>query len=489
MKAIQRRILAAIILLLLSQTGMGQDSSGVIPLGNNEFDFLYDRLERSSALALDRFDWQSGPYRFDQLRFTPKFLQSISSVSGEKLAVFGSLAEETRFRTHYDPTGYESYRGGLAARPAKGLFVYGDFVLDQARAVDPTYHGKKWRGLAGDVEQAFASYQTKHFDLLIGRFGSFWGVRHSLVLGPMARMDGFGYTYHLGRLSLTYRLAALDGEPPPTDSIGLFINRYWAGHRLDLHLSNRLRVGVFEAMVWGGPGRTIEPAYLNPLLSFHTFQLNRGPNDNSFVGVDFDYKPTTGLKLYGQLLIDDFQIDKKSQGDQKPNMFGVLGGFYWADLSPKWDLEAEYSRVTNRTSNQFFIWNRYLYEGHPISAALGNDYDLATVSAYRWFGDQIRGAVNLALYRQGEGQITDAWTQPWLEISGPYHEKFPSGVVEKRFTLSLGLKGHISDYLYIDATAGIDRILNRDHIADNSHAEPFVNLKLSAFAGTILGLQ
>ncbi len=468
---------------------LGQDSSGVLPLGNNEFEFLYDRLEHTNALSLDKYDQQLGPYGFDRLSSTPGFLRNIRSVRGEQLVLFGSIAEDARVRKDSIPFGYESYRGGLAARPVKNVFVYGNFVLDQRRAQDPVYSGKKWRGLAGDVEQAFINYQTGHFNLTAGRFGSFWGPRPSLVLGPSARMDGFGYTYQWGRLSLSYRLAYLDGVYPPSDSAGVIVNRYWAGHRLDVHFSDRLRIGVFEAIVWGGEGRQLELAYLNPLLSFHTFQLNRGPNDNSLVGFDFDYKPKLGLDLYGQLLIDDFQIDKKTQGDQKPNLYGLLGGFYWSNLATGWDLRGEYSKVIDRTYNQFFTWNRYLYEGHLISAALGDDYDVSSISAYRWFGDQIRSSFSLSFLRQGQGSPSDPWTTPWLDITGPYHEPFPTGVVQRTFSASFGLRGYLADFLYLDARAGIDRILNFSHIPGLDRTEPSFEVTLSLFGSRTLSLQ
>lgn len=489
MNKLRSAIIFGAFSLLFFRPGFGQDSSGVIPLGNNEFDFLYDRLERFNAMTLDKFDQQLGPYRFDRLATMPGFLSNIKNVNGEKLVIFGSIAEDARIRKDSIPFGYESYRGGLAARPVKNFFVYGNFVLDQRRAEDPTYKGKKWRGLAGDIEQAFVNFQTDHFNLMAGRFGSFWGPRHSLLLGPSARMDGLGYTYRWGRLSLTYRLAYLDGVYPPSDSAGVVVNRYWAGHRLDVHLSDRIRVGIFEAIVWGGAGRQLEFAYLNPLLSFHTFQLNRGPNDNSFVGIDFDYKPKLGLDLYGQLLIDDFQIDKKTQGDQKPNLYGVLGGFYWSNLAEGWDLSGEYSRVINRTYNQFFTWNRFLYEGHLISAALGDDYDVTSVSAYRWFGEKIRSSFNLSFSRQGEGAPSDAWTTPWLDITGPYHEAFPTGVVQRTLSASMGLKGYVTDFLYLDGHAGIEKILNFSHISWVDRTEPFVEITISLFGSKMLNLQ
>jgi len=40
------------------------------------------------------------------------------------------------------------------------------------------------------------------------------------------------------------------------------------------------------------------------------------------------------VNLFGQLVVDDWQIDNKSQGDQEPNEYGLLVGGYLADFLP-----------------------------------------------------------------------------------------------------------------------------------------------------------
>jgi hypothetical protein len=480
------------ILILVAITigaSVARSADGFIPLGDNEYEFLYDRLERASARLQDRIDYQLGPYRFDQLTSVPGFLSRIESVHGEDIALFGSIAEQATGRRGSRPTGYEAYRGGFAARPMDRLFLYGNFVLDEHRATDPNYRGKKWRGLAGDVEQAFASYQTRNFDLIAGRFGSFWGMRHSLILGPQARMDGFGYQFRWGKLTISYRLAALDPLTPENDSVPQQENRYWAGHRIDLHLSNKLRVGLFETIVWGGVGRSIEPAYLNPMLFFHAFQLNRNVNDNTFLGFDFDYKPIVGLKLYGLLMIDDYQIEKKSQGDQEPNEYGALVGGYYADLKPGWDLQWEYRRVTNRTYNQGYTRNRYLYEGQVIGSVAGNDYDQSTATVHKWINENLRSSLYLSYARQGQADPSDPWTEPWLDVVGHYSEQFPTGVVQKQFGLEAGIKGYLNQYIYFNFTGGLVHYQNFRHQTGVSRTDPQIQLTLSAFGSTRVSLK
>ena len=464
-------------------------SAGVLPLGQAEYDFVYDRLEHIDAASPDLYDYQIGPYNLDHESFSFGPFDSYRRVSPGSLLLFSFLTEDYRTQKQARAAGYESFRGGIVGRPLKKVFVFGSFILDEERAKDPSYIGKKWRGLAGDVEEAFVNFHTDKFDLTAGRFGSFWGLRNSLILSHRQPLDGFGYTYRWGRLSISYRLARLDGLNPTRDTVTQFENRYFAGHRFDFHFSNRLRVGAFETVVFGGPGRQIELAYLNPLIFFHGSQLNEGVNDNTIIGFDFSAKPFDRIKLYGQLLVDDFQIDNKTQSDQEPNEIGYLLGGYLADLMPSIDLTAEYTRVNNWTFNQPLERNRYLFNDQPIGGALGNDYDLARASVVKWLGDEMALTANAAYLRQGEGSITAEWTAPWLATSGSYSESFPSGTVEKTTTLSTGFKGFLFDHFFVSAHTGLRHVVNYANTDGDNRTLPFFSLMFSGFVSGPVGLE
>ncbi len=456
-------------------------STPVMPLGRLEFDFIYQRFERWQTLKGGLFDYQIGPYALANQEFDIAPLYYLNQESPEKLNFFGIGGEDFLAARQSSATSLESLRGGLTAHPFEKIHVYGNLVLDESRAANPNYAGKKWRGLAGDVEQAFAYYNTDKFNLTLGRFASFWGPRQSLVLSSNVALDGVGYTINWGRLTFSYRLARLDGLNPDEDSVMQFENRFFAGHRLDVHFNKQLRLGFFETVIFGGPGRQVELYYLNPIIFFHGSQLNDGADDNIFAGLDFDYLPKNGVRLYGQLLIDDIQIENKSQGDQEPNEIGLLLGTHWVNAFKNTDIKTSYTRVTNRTYNQGNSRNRYLHDGELLSAALGNDYDQWSLSIVRWFGQAMNAGINFSLTRQGEGSVTDVWTTPWLNITGDYNELFPTGTVEKASRLGLSFKGFFGNYLYAEIESGLDEIKNFENTAGINKTLPFVNLKLSTF--------
>ena len=463
--------------------------ASVLPVGQPEYDFLYERRLRHEALRPSSSDYQVGPFSIHKFDSLLGPFASWLDESTEKLHLFGFASEDFRSARYSQATGYESLRAGVRGKPFERVSIYADFILDEELAKDPFYSGKKWRGFAGDIDQAFASFESARFTLLVGRFGCFWGPQRSLVFSPQQKLDGLAYTARWGKLAVSYRLGALDGLNPDEDPVAQFEPRYIAAHRFDWHFSDRLRAGLFETVVFGGPGRQIDLFYLNPLIFFHGSQLNEKLNDNTIVGFDFDIQPLSGLTAWGQLAIDDIQLDKKSRGDQEPDQYAIMLGGYLADLWTNTDLRFEYQRVTNWTFNQMHARNRYLNDGHPIGSVAGNDYDLAEIGLVYWWRELLQSSIALSYGRKGEGRIDAPWTQPWVESESDYAEPFPTGVVEKTATVSLSLKGFVLGRAFIDLQAGVNWTRNRLHLAGDNPTLPFVKLYLSIFGFSRVGLN
>ena len=478
-----------LMLVCLSLCVATSTAASVLPVGHPEYDFLYEQRLRDETLHPDSADYQVGPYSTSLLGISPGPFAWWLNEKPEQLHLFGFAGEDFRSARYSRSLAYESLRAGIRGTPFDRVGIYAEFVLDEELARDPFYSGKKWRGFAGDVDQAFASYESARFNLLVGRFGAFWGPQRSMIFSPQQKLDGFMYTLRWGKLSVSYRLGGLDGLNPDEHPVDQYEPRYVAAHRADWHFSNRVRVGLFEAVVFGGPGRQIDLFYLNPLIFFHGAQLNENLNDNTLVGFDFDTQLPSRLSLYGQLVLDDIQLDKKSSTDREPDQYGLIAGGYMADLWSNTDLQFEYERVTNWTFNQMHERNRFLNDGKPIGSVAGNDYDLASVKVIHWWRELFQSSLKLSYGRQGQGRIDAPWTQPWVESEGDYSESFPTGVVEKTATVALGLKGFLLNRAFVDLQAGVDWQRNHDHIAGDDPTLPFVKLYVSLFGFSRVGLD
>jgi hypothetical protein len=269
------------------------------------------------------------------------------------------------------------------------------------------------------------------------------------------------------------------------------------GHRLDINLHSRFRVGFTETVLFGGEGRPPELYYLNPLQFFHGAQLNEGEDDNTILGIDFMYLPGGGIGIYGQFIVDDFQIDDQSQGDQEPNELGYMFGIYRAGLRASFipDIKLEYVRLTNRTYHQRDPANRYLYRNKLIGHPLGPDADSISVNLKFWPDNLFSAELELAYRRKGEGSIHAPWNEPWLVASGDYSEPFPSGIVEKSTLTAVRLQGYLPftrytrDHFFIMAAAGWGKIENYQNVEDDIETAGWFNVQISWLGWTDLSID
>ncbi len=481
--ALTKIMIWSVVMVLTASVVMGltvsvSASAGLIPLGSLQSNFAHERIDYLSNYRLDKRDYQLGPYALEWIDCDLGRTNRLNSPGTDQLRTFLSLDEQLTVRQNQRTGSIENFRGGFATSPHPRVYLFADFSLSEAKANDPEYTGKKWRGLAGNVESAFFSYQSERFHLMLGRYSSFWGGYRSLLMSPNLPLDGFGYSYRWGRLTLSYRLARLNSILGD-EEFSLTENRYFAAHRLDLHLNNKLCLGLFETVLFGGVGRQVEFFYLNPLISFHAAQMNENSDDNILVGFDFSYIMTPGHKLYGQLLIDDFQIDNKSAGDREPDQYGLLLGVFSGRLLGAFDFRAEYTRVTNWTFNQPEPRNRYLFNSSPIGNLSGNDFDQYLFESSRWLKSDLRLGLSLNYRRQGEGRILNDWTSLWLLASDNYAEKFPSGTVEKSLSISFTTRGYLNRYLYVSSEIGWQQFRNFENRPSENREFPFVSLTLS----------
>lgn len=322
---------------------------------------------------------------------------------------------------------------------------------------DPAYIGKGFRGFNAYAEQAYVqgTFRPVHFTL--GRdflvLGS--GKSGNLLLSDNAR------TFDLYRVDLTASFVrftafgiALDDVPldtvivrgqGPVNTAKRFIN----GHRLDFRLAQWGSVGVSEVIIYGGPRRTFELAFINPVNFYHGEQLNDeslGRTGSELASLDIDLFPVPRLELFGELLIDDVKIERVNTADLEPNKVGLLIGGQYADPFglDGVSVRAEYVRVANRTYNTLFNeWERFVHRNRPIGYFLGNNVDRLDLAASGWAGRTMFVSGSYEYTRQGRDNITSLYNTDYLNVPSVdvgYTEPFPFGPVQRTHALNLGVR-------------------------------------------------
>lgn len=342
------------------------------------------------------------------------------------------------------------------------------YIIDEDLAKDPTYTGKVWRGFAGYASQSYICFDLPDVSFFLGRDNTSWGEsrQSSLILsGDGFPVDMFRLQGEWGMLKFS-SFAGVLSPMETTDSTGTsYINRYLSGHRLSFIPCSWLQFGLSETVVYAGEGRNLEIYYLIPFIWYHGVQLNERRDDNTFFSLDFNFRPLRNLILYGELLIDDIQIEDKVETDREPDELGFVGGMNLVNiLLPGMGFNFEYLKVTNWTYNQNREYNRYLHKNRTIGSGLGNDADIFSFSLSGWIKEGLRFGFSCCLARQGEGRIDANWTRPWLETEGEYKEKFPTGIVEEKKTSSGFLEYSWNNDLRFRLFGKYTDISNKDNI-------------------------
>ncbi|MBU2594856.1 MAG: hypothetical protein KKG02_09980 [Candidatus Edwardsbacteria bacterium] len=295
------------------------------------------------------------------------------------------------------------------------------------------YYGYQWRGVKAKTGQVYVRWSGDKSFFQIGKDQINCGLGLTLSgRDPYENIQG-GVT--LGdHLKLYGFVGKLDGWLK--DSV--FVNRYLAGHRAEISFPP-FQLGFNEYVIYGGPGRNVELYYLIPLYLYQGEQINRQFDDNVIWNADFKIvKPP--FRLSGEVTIDDFQIERKTAGDQEPTEAGFGLQADWAVISSPCFVTTSlsYRMITGWTYNQSKDWNRFLFESQPIGSEEGNDFDRLswklTANSSAWIG-----SAEVFYKRKGQGSIEDPWTEPWAHDS-TWHETFPTGVVEKTLGCQINLE-------------------------------------------------
>jgi hypothetical protein len=323
---------------------------------------------------------------------------------------------------------------------------------------DAEFFGRRDRVLAGRMEDAYVLAQWPLVELSAGRVARRWsppGVQ-GLQLG------NYAYSYdHLflrlggSRARLSTVLARLDNVRLGPDTVA---QRFFTAHRLAGRIGS-VELGLGEALVYGGPSRGFEPTLSNPAGFFTLTQNAENQQINVNFGADVAWRPRWGGSLSGQLLLDDFQIDRCGAGCAEPTSYGVTGAADGIPLGAPVRAFASYTRVSNLAYRTHNAWE--LYASYNVGLGAGySDFDEARAGLD--VGPLLAFPVRAyaALRRQGEGDYRAPYPEPesFLTVPG-----FLAGVTAR--TLRLGVEGsaRLGAGIELRGDVGVNRLTNAGH--------------------------
>jgi hypothetical protein len=325
-------------------------------------------------------------------------------------AQIDSLADLDR-RERRDHGVHVLVRGAIGEHLTAESRTYGDYSRLTARPNSRGWTDNAPRGFRSAFtdpssrnDLAVLGLHHRWFDITIGRQDRRWGTgrRGTLFLSETPfPLDGISFRFRTRHFSGTSLFAQTDRTPHTaalldsadaggqagTPASGRRGDAYLAGHRFEVAFPFRARVGIYEAVVWGGRGPDL--AYLNPIAFLVPITQDladrAGVDDKKILGGDctLDLHPVT---LYGEFLLNRLVALDSAVGGESAQIssFAELIGARWADPFgfPGVDLDGEYSHVDPEVyfHSDGDPRRAFLTEGEIIGHWVGPNADVLTLS-------------------------------------------------------------------------------------------------------------
>ncbi len=223
--------------------------------------------------------------------------------------------------TIYNKVGYY-IQGTNAAFWGSRAVLLRDNILSQAYTLvnDPEVQNF-------DFSEGYVRYDGNILSAEIGQERILWGTGYGskIILSdnprvfPFIRLDAeykalkytFLHAWLLGtRSSLTFTL--------PSDTSAKFIeplnaDKYLAAHRLELSFPSLFDIGFQEIIIYSN--RSVDGAYLNPLILLESAQRSRDERDNNFWAFDIKTHFMNNVQLQASIDFDDIFLKEWFKND------------------------------------------------------------------------------------------------------------------------------------------------------------------------------
>ena len=325
-----------------------------------------------------------------------------------------------------------------------------------------------------DAKAAVSADVTKHINAKLGYDQHFWGDGYrSLFMSNNANNAAFlELNTNFWKINYTnlYQELLLDGRVGP-DAVKP--KRYMVSHHLSFDAADWLNLGFYESIVFARENQ-FEFHYLNPVIFFRAIEQQVGSPDNVMVGLNYSALVKSRLKLYGQLVLDEFRFDDLTGGNKSwANKIGFQQGAKYIDAFgvEQLDLQAEVNRVRPYTYMHNKRETNFTHYGSAIAHPLGANFtEVVGIARYQPYNKmRLSGMLTYANYG------TDIDERSWgNDIFKDYRDRpFDNGVEQGQgiANQSLNVQGLVSYELKHNLNLDLQGVF-KTHDIEN---EPKVN--------------
>ena len=324
-------------------------------------------------------------------------------------------------------------------------------------------------------------------DLGVGRDYMRWGPGYqgSLILSNNA--PAFDMLKYSGTIDLDNYLAGNWGAINFTKFFSLLDpleeqKRYFLGQRLEYKPFDALTLGLSETAVISRDPSISTILFYNPIPFIPPYVVTRiianklGISSviNSYVAIDAELNFQPGIKLYGELMIDDLHFEPEYL---HPNRTGFLAGVYFVDPldTGNTDFRIEYTHINNYVYFHTESWQDYLYQGEYIGNPLGPDADQLYLELTHRLSDKFNLSLSYNHQRHGEGQAGIALPSDPVVAN---ENIFLSGIIEKKKAYQAGISYTMSPQWELSAGVTWESIKNKDNDSGTNENNTYLQMEL-----------
>jgi hypothetical protein len=328
---------------------------------------------------------------------------------------------------HYRIRPYLGYAISKNWKAAVSINV--ENIRDEYVYPNRQYWGDEFREHRGYFEVAKIEYESEHFTAKIGRDFHKPGMRFYENL----LFSDYQYGYDQLHLKLRNRYVEISSfylDLLPMRYEGKYHLRHLNGHRIEVKLPYEYGYFAFnDVMVYGGIHQNIDWMSFNPLIFLYPYITNKQHIEtatNTLMSAEL-YLTYQKWFLFTELLVDDYQVDRKVPGDLEPPEWGVNITLGKQKLLKNTNWKINYSRVANRTFNApIHPYEKYLNKNYPVGHWLGNNFwEMKT--SIRYATEPFFVELTLSHTEFGEEALYGEFNKDFMNASVEegYDENFP----------------------------------------------------------------
>ena len=157
--------------------------------------------------------------------------------------------------------------------------------------------------------------------------------------------------------------------------------KFMAFHHASINIGKKFNLGFFESVVFSPKdslnNNSFDVGYLNPVIFYRAIEQQFGSSDNVILGMDFKWMVAKRLSAYGQVVFDEFLLDRLKEGNGWwANKFALQGGIKYIDALGvnNLDLQVEGNVARPYTYSHNTQYGSYTHYRQSLAHPLGANF-------------------------------------------------------------------------------------------------------------------